>query len=111
MRRGRRDSEQLLPGDALDFWRVEAYEQDSLLRLSAEMKLPGRAWLQFEVKAVGDNQTVMYSTAIFDPAGLAGLAYWYLLYPVHMLIFRGMLRKIAKAAVRTSVDVHPMKNG
>jgi hypothetical protein len=98
MRRGRRDPEQLLPGDALDFWRVEAIENDYLLRLKAEMKLPGRAWLQFEVKLIDDTHSAIYSTAIYDPAGLMGLVYWYLLYPVHVMIFRGMLRKLAEAA-------------
>lgn len=101
MRRGRRDPEQLLPGDALDFWRVEAFEPDSLLRLSAEMKLPGRAWLQFEVKPVSDNSSAIYSTAIFDPAGLMGLVYWYALYPAHILVFRGLLRKIAETATNS----------
>jgi uncharacterized protein YbjT (DUF2867 family) len=98
MRRGRRDPEQLLPGDALDFWRVETIENDSLLRLKAEMKLPGRAWLQFEVKSESELRSVVYSTAIFDPAGLMGLLYWYLLYPAHVLIFRGMLSQIAEKA-------------
>jgi uncharacterized protein YbjT (DUF2867 family) len=99
MRRGRRDPEQLLPGDALDFWRVEAIENDSLLRLKAEMKIPGRAWLQFEVKLIDDTRSAIYSTAIYDPVGLMGLTYWYLLYPVHVMIFRGMLRKLAEAAI------------
>lgn len=106
MRRGRRDPEHLLPGDALDFWRVEAIENDSLLRLRAEMKLPGRAWLQFEVKPVDDTHSAIYSTAIFDPVGLSGLLYWYLLHPVHVLIFRGMLRSIAKAANRMNGEEH-----
>lgn len=93
LRRGRRDPVRLAVGDTLDFWRVEAFEQDRLLRLSAEMKTPGRIWLQFEVN---DDQagTTLRQTAIFDPHGLAGLAYWYALYPVHHLIFDGMLRGI-----------------
>ena len=94
MRRGRRDPETLVAGDALDFWRVEAFEPDRRLRLFAEMKLPGRAWLEFEVEGDASKSTIR-QTAIFDPAGLAGLAYWYLLYPIHRWIFRGMLRKIA----------------
>jgi uncharacterized protein YbjT (DUF2867 family) len=98
LRRGRRDPVQLAVGDTLDFWRVEAYEQDRLLRLSAEMKTPGRIWLQFEVN--GDEAgTTLRQTAIFDPHGLAGLAYWYALYPVHYLIFEGMLRRIGEAAI------------
>ncbi len=101
MRRGRRDPEHLAVGDAVDFWRVEAYEEDTLLRLSAEMKLPGRAWLQFEVEG-GEPETTIHQTAIFDPVGLPGLVYWYALYPVHALIFAGMLRGIALAAQRGS---------
>lgn len=94
MRRGRRDPSKLRPGDALDFWRVEALEPDRLLRLRAEMKLPGRAWLQFEVTPEDAGSTIR-QTAVFEPRGLAGLLYWYSLYPVHVLIFRGMLRGIA----------------
>jgi len=93
LRRGRRDPEQLRLGDALDFWRVEAFEPDHLLRLRAEMKVPGRAWLQFEVVPSGRGSEVR-QTAIFDPRGLFGLAYWYGLYPLHHLMFVGMLRGI-----------------
>jgi uncharacterized protein YbjT (DUF2867 family) len=97
LRRGRRDPVRLVVGDTVDFWRVEAFEQDRLLRLSAEMKTPGRIWLQFEVD--GDQAgATLCQTAIFDPHGLAGLAYWYALYPVHYLIFDGMLRRIRQAA-------------
>jgi uncharacterized protein YbjT (DUF2867 family) len=97
LRRGRRDPVRLAVGDTLDFWRVEAFEQDRLLRLVAEMKTPGRIWLQFEVDG---NQagTTLRQTAIFDPHGLAGLTYWYALYPIHHLIFAGMVRKIGKEA-------------
>lgn len=97
LRRGRRDQEQLVPGEALDFWRVEAYEPNHMLRLVAEMKLPGRAWLQFEVEQNADG-SVIRQTATFDPIGLAGLIYWYALYPLHQWIFAGMLRKIAAIA-------------
>ena len=98
LRRGRRDPVRLAVGDTLDFWRVEAYEQNRLLRLSAEMKTPGRIWLQFEVD--GDQAgSMLRLTAIFDPHGLAGRAYWYALYPIHYLIFEGMLRRIGQAAV------------
>jgi hypothetical protein len=99
VRRGRRDPEQLVPGDALDFWRVEAIEPDALLRLAAEMKLPGRAWLQFEVVPDGAG-SMLRQTAIFDPVGLLGLAYWYALYPLHQLVFAGMLRGIVAAMRR-----------
>lgn len=101
LRRGRRDTHELRVGDTLDFWRVEAVEPDCLLRLRAEMKLPGRAWLQFEVeRADGDGRSTIRQTAIFDPRGLTGLVYWYGLYPLHALIFRGMLRGIARRAER-----------
>jgi uncharacterized protein YbjT (DUF2867 family) len=99
LRRGRRDPETPAVGSALDFWRVEAYEPDRLLRLRAEMRLPGRAWLQFEVDGDGDG-SVIRQTAIFDPVGLAGLLYWYALLPVHDLVFRGMLAGIATEAAR-----------
>ena len=82
-------------GETIDFWRVEAYEPDRLLRLSAEMRLPGRAWLQFEVEPSGSG-SVIRQTAEFEPLGLAGLAYWYVLYPLHRVIFEGMLRRIAR---------------
>jgi hypothetical protein len=97
VRRGRRDPESPAVGSALDFWRVEAYEPDRLLRLQAEMRLPGRAWLQFEVDREGSGSTIR-QTAIFHPTGLLGTAYWYGLFPVHSWIFRGMLAGIADAA-------------
>lgn len=99
MRRGRRDPHEVSPGDAVDFWRVEAFEPDHLLRLYAEMKLPGRAWLEFEVQDDREGATIR-QTAIFDPVGLFGRIYWYSLYPMHKLIFAGMLKQIAKAASR-----------
>jgi len=97
LRRGRRDSETPAVGSALDFWRVEAYEPDRLLRLRAEMRLPGRAWLQFEVD--GDERgSRIHQTATFDPTGLAGLVYWYALLPIHGFVFRGTLAGIAREA-------------
>ena len=98
LRRGRRDPDALRRGDALDFWRVEAFEPPSLLRLAAEMRLPGRAWLQFEVEPTATGARIR-QTAIFDPLGVAGLLYWYALWPLHRLIFTGMLRAIATAAM------------
>lgn len=97
MRRGRPEGRPLRAGDALDFWRVEAFEPGRRLRLAAEMKLPGRAWLEFEVVPSGTGATIR-QTAVFDPIGLGGLAYWYLLLPFHRLIFAGMLAGIARAA-------------
>ena len=98
MRRGRSMPEELRVGDALDFWRVEAYEPNRLLRLSAEMRLPGRAWLEFEVEPREGGATIR-QTAVFDPVGLFGLAYWYLVYPLHRLVFSRMLENIARAAI------------
>jgi uncharacterized protein YbjT (DUF2867 family) len=97
MRRGRPDPERLQVGDPIDWWRVEALEPDRRLRLVAEMRLPGRAWLEFEVTGDADGSTIR-QTAVFDPAGLAGLAYWYLIWPLHRLVFAGMLRNLARAA-------------
>jgi uncharacterized protein YbjT (DUF2867 family) len=94
MRRGRAHSEILRVGDTVDFWRVEEHDPNHFLRLAAEMKLPGRAWLEFEV--VGDDfSSTIRQTAIFDPVGLLGLIYWYALYPLHQLVFAGMMRGIA----------------
>jgi hypothetical protein len=73
-RRSRRHPDELAVGDAVDFWRVEAYEPDRRLRLVAEMKLPGRAWLEFEVTPDGDGAAIR-QTAVFDPVGLLGLLY------------------------------------
>ena len=99
LRRGRRDPHTLVAGDALDFWRVESFEPDRRLSLVAEMKVPGRAWLQFEVEPA-IHGSVIRQTAIFDPAGLGGLLYWYALYPIHYCIFQGMLHRIAAIAHR-----------
>jgi uncharacterized protein YbjT (DUF2867 family) len=95
-RRGRRDPEDLVVGDALDFWRVEAFEPNRRLRLAAEMRLPGRAWLEFEVREGEHGGAIIRQTAVFDPAGLLGLAYWYGVYPLHSLVFAGMLRGITR---------------
>ncbi len=98
MRRGRRHPQEVRVGDALDFWRVEAVEPDSLLRLRAEMKVPGRAWLQFQARAQEGGRTLVSQTAFFAPRGLWGLVYWYALYPIHQLIFSGMIRRLAERA-------------
>ena len=103
LRRGRRDPDHLQVGDAVDFWRVEAIEPDRLLRLSAEMRLPGRAWLQFEVGPDGKGSTIR-QTALFDPIGLPGLTYWYSIYPIHELVFAGMLKNIGRAAVESKKE-------
>jgi hypothetical protein len=98
MRRGRRHPEELRAGDSLDFWRVEVVEPGRRILLRAEMKLPGRAWLEFKAQTESDQQTLLTQTAFFDPKGLMGFLYWYALYPVHCLIFRGLIQKIAERA-------------
>ena len=105
MRRGRPDPETPFPGSTLDFWRVESYEPDKRLRLFAEMKVPGRAWLEFRAEPDGSS-TVIRQTAQFEPRGLIGLVYWYLLAPIHELMFRGMLRRIAAASLHPAMDAH-----
>ena len=99
MRRGRRDPHHLVPGDVVDCWRVESLEPERRLRLQAEMKLPGRAWLTFEVEPEGTGSRLT-QTGTFDPIGLAGLAYWYGIWPLHELVFRGMMRGVARAAAQ-----------
>jgi uncharacterized protein YbjT (DUF2867 family) len=94
-RRGRRDQQNLKEGDVVDFWRVEEIKPPFLLRLKAEMKLPGRAWLEFYVEPT-DKGSKISQRAVFDPAGIFGIAYWYLLYPLHHLVFNGMLKGIVK---------------
>jgi uncharacterized protein YbjT (DUF2867 family) len=100
MKRGRRDDRELRTGDVLDCWRLVAYEPPHRLTLEAEMRLPGRAWLQFEVVARGAGAEIR-QTALYDPVGITGRAYWYLLYPAHEAIFRGMLLRIAQRAEAT----------
>ena len=97
MRRGRRDATQLRVGDVVDCWRVEAIERGRRLRLLAEMKLPGRAWLDFEIQPERGGARLS-QTAMFDPVGLWGLAYWYGVWPLHQIVFAGMLRGLARAA-------------
>ncbi len=98
LRRGRRHPTEVRIGDALDFWRVEAVEPDRVLRLRAEMKVPGLAWLQFKAEPLEDGRTQLVQTAFFAPKGLFGLLYWYILYPLHGLIFSGMIRKLVERA-------------
>ncbi len=105
LRRGRRDPDKLRVGDALDFWRVEAVEPERLLRLRAEMKVPGQAWLQFEVTPRDDGHALLSQTAFFAPKGLFGLLYWYVLYPFHALIFSGLIDQIARRACLRSASV------
>jgi uncharacterized protein YbjT (DUF2867 family) len=96
MRKGRRDADTCVIGDAVDFWRVVAFDADRRLTLAAEMKMPGRAWLQFDVQPASDSEPArLRQTALFDPRGLLGLLYWVSMLPAHVFIFRGMLRAIA----------------
>jgi uncharacterized protein YbjT (DUF2867 family) len=97
-RRGRRHPSALRVGDAVDFWRVEALEPDRLLRLRAEMKVPGRAWLEFEAEAHGATQTRLVQTVFFAPKGLSGVVYWYLLYLIHGFLFSRLIRALAEQA-------------
>lgn len=97
-RRGRRHPKELRVGDALDFWRVEAIKPDELLRLRAEMKLPGKAWLEFQAIKQEAQMTKLVQTAYFAPKGLFGLLYWYGLYPFHSLIFSRMIEKLVRQA-------------
>ncbi len=99
LRRGRRSADDLLPGEALDFWRVEMVETNHLLRLRAEMKVPGRAWLQFEVVPLTSQSCTLTQTAFFEPHGLGGHLYWYFLYPIHVLIFKRMLNAVGRRAL------------
>ena len=108
LRRGRKDPEFPGVGETIDFWRVEAYAPDRLLRLSAEMRLPGRAWLQFEVEPAGSG-CVIRQTAEFEPLGLTGLAYWYGLYPLHRLIFNRMLARIVQVAAGRQAAAHDLR--
>lgn len=99
LRRGRRDPDDVRVGDALDFWRVEGVEANHLLRLRAEMKVPGKAWLQFQVTPHQPNQVLLSQIAFFAPKGLLGWLYWYTLYPVHRLIFSGLINRVAARAL------------
>ncbi len=106
MRRGRPHPTRLRAGDTIDFWRVEKVETGRRLRLIAEMKLPGRAWLEFEVEETAAG-TRLTQTAIFDPVGWFGRAYWYGLSPMHHLVFAGMLNTIKREAERRHEKLNP----
>jgi uncharacterized protein YbjT (DUF2867 family) len=100
MRRGRRDPDACAIGETIDGWTVESYEPDRRLRLLADMKLPGRGWLEFEVTPIdGGRRSAIRQTATFDPRGVLGRAYWYAILPIHSLVFRGMLQRLARRAV------------
>ncbi|ANW17684.1 SDR family oxidoreductase [Streptomyces clavuligerus] len=100
LRRGRRDAQRLRVGDSLDFWRVEEIEPGRLLRLRAEMRLPGLAWLELYADRDAEGRTRYRQRALFHPRGLLGHAYWWSVAPFHSVVFGGMARNIARAAVR-----------
>lgn len=125
LRRGRRHPTELLEGEAIDFWRVEKLDPPHLLRLRAEMKLPGKAWLQWETAALTTPdapnanpntaprhsvphshapQTLLTQTALFEPKGLLGAVYWYALFPLHSLIFSQMVTALAQRAQKRNHD-------
>ena len=106
LRRGRRDPAWLYLGEAVDFWRVEMVERPRLLRLRAEMRVPGQAWLQFSAVPEGEG-TRLIQTALFAPRGLFGLLYWYAMYPAHLFIFGDMVKAVAQLA-RTEPVVAPV---
>ena len=106
MRRGRRHPRELMVGEPVDFWRVEALQKDTLLRLRAEMKLPGAAWLQFEV-AEREGGCAVEQTAFYDPRGFLGYVYWYLVLPFHRFVFPGLLTAIRERAEAERVAVDP----
>jgi uncharacterized protein YbjT (DUF2867 family) len=98
LRRGRRDRQRLQVGEALDWWRVEEICPGELLRLRAEMRVPGRAWLEMYAERVDDHRSRYRQRAVFVPRGLAGHAYWAAVMPFHGVIFSGMARNIAHRA-------------
>jgi hypothetical protein len=104
LRRGRRDPEMVGYGEALDFWRVVGYERDRRLALRAEMKLPGEALLEFRIEPRGARQCTLQQVALFQPRGLFGLLYWYVVAPLHSIVFRGMLLGIQREALQIAAS-------
>lgn len=98
LRRGRRDPNKLVTGDALDFWRVEKIERGSFLRLRAEMKVPGLAWLEFTVTSRSDESSTLFQRAVFFPQGLGGRLYWMAVTPLHGIVFAGMAKSMGRTA-------------
>jgi uncharacterized protein YbjT (DUF2867 family) len=102
LRRGRRDPDEIWVGESLDFWRVEAVTPERCMRLRAEMKLPGNAWLEFQSVPQKDGKTLLTTSAFFATHGLGGFLYWYAMWPFHKFIFDGLTRKIAERAHQIS---------
>jgi uncharacterized protein YbjT (DUF2867 family) len=111
LRRGRRDPERVFVGESIDFWRVEERDQGRMLRLRAEMRLPGLAWLELGIEASDGGATAPRTTyvqrAIFHPRGLLGHLYWWAVAPFHGIVFGGMARNIARAAESVSEQQSP----
>ncbi|MBA2738684.1 MAG: SDR family oxidoreductase [Nocardioidaceae bacterium] len=104
LRRGRRDPRDLVVGDVLDFWRVEEADDGRMLRLRAEMRLPGLAWLELEVGSTDGGTTTFHQRALFHPRGVLGRLYWWSVYPFHGIVFGSMQRNVARAAERLATD-------
>jgi len=99
-KRGRRNPHRIMPGEALDFWRVLVADREKMrLMLYAEMKLPGEGWLEFRIEKKGDNFTLIQK-ATFRPQGVLGRVYWYVLFPFHCVLFKGMIHKITEGVRR-----------
>lgn len=103
MRRGRTADGSLQDGDAVDSFRVQRVEPGRLLRLQAEMKLPGAGWLQFEARPMDEHITRLVQVVFYAPRGVLGLVYWYLLCPIHRLIFAGLLKRLGNLAEHSGV--------
>ena len=107
MERGRCNPERCGVGDVIDGWTVEAFEEDRRLRLCADLKLPGRGWLEFEVTSLdGGRRSLIRQTATVDPRGWMGRLYWYAIVPFPAVIFRGLLRRVAERALAGARPSH-----
>jgi uncharacterized protein YbjT (DUF2867 family) len=111
LRRGRRHPNEITVGEALDFWRVEEFIPNEKLTLHAEMKVWGQAWLEFSVVSIGQRKTLLTQIARYYPRGITGLVYWYSVYPAHALVFRGMIRAIARKAEKLGGDTSNSERG
>jgi hypothetical protein len=107
LRRGRRYARRLRVGDSLDFWRVEEIERGRLLRLRAEMRLPGLVWLEIRVDGNGGGPVRNRQRALFHPRGLLGHLYRWSVSPFHAIVFASMARNIVRAAARAQRDQAP----
>ena len=111
LRRGRRHPDVTAVGEPIDFWRVEALERGKVLRLRAEMRLPGTAWLEFDIEPDEGEGPVLHQRALFIPRGLAGTLYWWSVWPFHGVVFGSMLRNLAKAAESQPTEPRPTPSG